>query len=197
MDEKHDVDVSVHPSPSNTDTGVTNDAAFTKSVETSDLRDRLRLVSREEIDDTTLFYNKHKDEVGPITPDEIKRLNRKNFWFLLMQTWWIAFLIHLDKSTLSQASTMGLFKDVNMSQNEFNQLFTLFYTGYFVALWPGAAIAQRVGHKQFITASLFLWALLLGLHPLVKTSKQMMALRFILGLVSFLSFSSFIWFLIC
>ncbi|TWU72692.1 hypothetical protein ED733_003681 [Metarhizium rileyi] len=145
-------------------------------------RRRLRLVTRKDIDDTTLFYNRHKDDVGPIKPEEEKDLNKKNFWFLLTQTWCIAFLIHLDKSTLSQASTMGIFKDVRMSKNEYNDLFVLFYAGYLIALWPGAALAQRIGHKQFITGSLLLWALLLGMHPLVKTGKQMMGLRFVLGM---------------
>jgi uncharacterized membrane protein YhaH (DUF805 family) len=147
------------------------------------LRRRVHLVSWKDIDDTTLFYIKHKDGVEHIKPDDERRLNRKNFWFLLSQTWWVAFLIHLDKSTLAQASTMGIFDDVKMTKNEFNNLFVLFYTGYLIALWPGAALAQRVGHKQFITGSLLLWALLLGMHPLVKTGKQMMGLRFILGMV--------------
>lgn len=144
----------------------------------------LRLRTKQDIDDTTLFYNEHKGSVEPLDEKGVSRLNRKNFWFLLSQTWWVAFLIHLDKSTLSQASTMGIFKDVSMTKNEYNDLFVLFYTGYLIALWPGAAIAQRVGHKYFISVSLFLWALLLGMHPLVKTGKQMMALRFLLGMVS-------------
>lgn len=144
---------------------------------------RLNLVTKRDIDDSTVWYNQHKDSVEPLTPEEQKRLTRKNFWFLLCQTWWIAFLIHLDKSTLSQASVMGLFKDVKDLKDQYNHLFVLFYSGYLIALWPGAIISQRVGHKQFITGSLLLWALLLGMHPLVKTAKQMMALRFLLGMV--------------
>lgn len=144
------------------------------------------VVDERDTDDTTIFYNKNKDNVGPLTPEIRRKVVRKNFWFLLIQTWWISFLIHLDKSTLSQASTMGLFEDTNMSKdgNEYNQLFTLFYAGYLIALWPGAWISQRVGHKHFITGSLFLWALLIGVHPAIKTGKQMMAVRFLLGMVS-------------
>lgn len=143
----------------------------------------IKLVTKKDVDDTTLFYNQYKDDAKPLDAAGLKRLNAKNFWFLLSQTWWVAFLIHLDKSTLSQASTMGIFEDVAMTKNEYNDLFVLFYTGYLIALWPGAIISQRVGHKYFITTSLGLWALLLGLHPLVKTGKQMMALRFLLGMV--------------
>ncbi|KAJ6446971.1 allantoate permease [Purpureocillium lavendulum] len=152
---------------------------------------RIKIVSKRDIDDTTLFYNTYKDSVKPIDEEDIKRLNRKNFWFLLCQTWWIAFLIHLDKSTLSQASTMGIFKDVQMSKNEYNDLFVVFYTGYLVALWPGALIAQRIGHKYFITISLLLWALLLGMHPLAKTGKQMIGLRFLLGMLLWWASGSF------
>lgn len=76
------------------------------------------------------------------------------------------------------------YKRVRMSKNEYNQLFMLFYVGYLVALWPGAWLSQRVRHNHFITGSLFLWALLLGIHPVVKTGKQMMAVRFLLGMVS-------------
>lgn len=143
-----------------------------------------KVVDQRETDDTSYFYNKNKDNVPPLTPELEGKLVRKNFWFLLAQTWWISFLIHLDKSTLSSASTMGIFDDVDMTKNEYNQLFMLFYAGYLVALWPGAYISQRVGHKYFITGSLFLWALLLGVHPAVKTGKQMMAVRFLLGMVN-------------
>lgn len=142
-----------------------------------------KVVDQKETDDTTYFYNTNKDHVRPLTPELEGKLVRKNFWYLLIQTWWISFLIHLDKSTLSSASTMGIFDDVKMTKNEYNQLFMLFYAGYLIALWPGAWISQRVGHKYFITGSLFLWALLLGVHPAVKTGKQMMAVRFLLGMV--------------
>lgn len=143
---------------------------------------RMRMVTHRDVDDTSVWYNKHKAEGdGPMTPEEVTRLNRKNFWFLLCQTWWVAFLIHLDKSTLSQASVMGLFKDVDISKSQYNQLFTIFFAGYLIALWPGAILAQRIGHKQFIVISLFLWALLLALHVVAKTGAQMMALRFFLG----------------
>jgi hypothetical protein len=144
-----------------------------------------KVIDQRDTDDTTYFYNTNKDHVRPLTPEMEGKLIRKNFWFLLIQTWWISFLIHLDKSTLSSASTMGIFDDVKMTKNEYNQLFMLFYAGYLIALWPGAWISQRVGHKYFITGSLFLWALLLGIHPAVKTGKQMMAVRFLLGMVCF------------
>ncbi|KAJ5081842.1 MFS general substrate transporter [Penicillium alfredii] len=140
------------------------------------------VVDEKDTDDTTYFYNTNKDKVRPLTPEAEGKLVRKNFWCLLSQTWWISFLIHLDKSTLSSASTMGIFKDVQMSKNEYNDLFILFYAGYLIALWPGAWISQRVGHKYFITGSLFLWALLLGCHCAIKTGKQMMAVRFLLGM---------------
>lgn len=140
-------------------------------------------INEREVDDTTSFYNTHKHQCTLLTPTIEARVVRKNFWFLLGQTWWISFLIHLDRATLSSASTMGIFKDVHMSKNEYNQLFILFYVGYLVALWPGAWLSQRFGHKQFIVTSLFLWALLVGVHPAVKTGKQMMAVRFLLGLV--------------
>ncbi|KAK7228925.1 hypothetical protein V2G26_001095 [Clonostachys chloroleuca] len=135
-----------------------------------------------DVDDTTVFYNLNKHKVGLITPEMEKKVVRRNFWFLLGQTWWIAFLIHLDKSTLSQASTMGIFQDVSMTKKEYNDLFVVFYTGYLIALWPGAWLSQRTGQKNFIVGSLFLWAFLLGMHTVVKTGKQLIALRFILGM---------------
>lgn len=78
---------------------------------------------------------------------------------------------------------MGIFKDVKMTKNEYNKLFIVFYVGYLVALWPGAWVSQRIGHKRFITGSLFCWAVLVGVHPAVRTGREMMAVRFLLGLV--------------
>lgn len=147
---------------------------------------RPRRVAKWDIDDTAHFYIQNKDTVGPLTQHEELGLVRKNFWCLLSQTWWVAFLIHLDKSTLAQASIMGIFEDVAMTKNEFNHLYVAFYAGYLIALWPGAALSQRVGHKHFITGSLLLWSLLLGMHCVVRTGRQMLALRFVLGMVSHL-----------
>ncbi|KAG4221966.1 hypothetical protein PC116_g29558, partial [Phytophthora cactorum] len=135
-----------------------------------------------DVDDTTVFYNLNKEKAGELTPEIESRIVRKNFWCLLSQTWWIAFLIHLDKSTLSQASVMGIFEDVNMTKKQYNDLFVMFYVGYLIALWPGAWFSQKIGQKHFITGSLFLWAFLLGMHPLVKTGQQLMGLRFVLGM---------------
>lgn len=142
------------------------------------------LVTEADTDNTAKFYNEHKEAARPLTPEIAYALTRRNFWYLLCQTWWISFLIHLDESTLSQASTMGIFDDVNMTKKQYNDLFVLYYTGYLVGLWPGAWIAQRVGHKHFITGSLFIWALLVGVHPAVKTGQQLMAVRFLLGLTA-------------
>ncbi|KAL4947674.1 hypothetical protein BDW69DRAFT_199468 [Aspergillus filifer] len=80
------------------------------------------------------------------------------------------------------ASTMGILGDVSM---EYNRLFVLFYTGYLVALWLGAWFSQRVEHKHFMTGSLLLWAPLIGVHLAVKSGRQMMAMRFLLGIVTF------------
>ena len=155
----------------------------TKTETQPAITDNQHHVTQKDVDDTTVFYAREKDQVGPLTPELKKKINRKNFWCLLSQTWWIAFLIHLDKSTLSQASTMGIFEDVAMSKSEYNNLFVVFYAGYLIALWPGGFVAQRVGHKYFINASLCLWALLLGLHLVVKNGREMMVLRFFLGMV--------------
>ncbi|KAM4063769.1 major facilitator superfamily protein [Hirsutella rhossiliensis] len=124
-----------------------------------------RLVTARDLDDTSLFYNRHRSSVAPLSAAGRARLDWRNLWFLLAQT-----------------CTMGLLRDVAMGQDQFNGLFVVFYVGYLCALWPGAAVAQRVGHKPFITGSLLLWALLLGLHPLARTSGHMVALRFLLGM---------------
>lgn len=164
--------------------GVTATKDASKAAHITDPERAPLRVSQKEADDTTYFFNTNKDSVSPLTPDAESKLIRKNFCFLLGQTWWISFLIHLDRATLSSASTMGIFKDIHMSKNEYNELFILFYVGYLIALWPGAWLSQRLGHKQFITGSLFLWAVLIGVHPAVKTGRQMMAVRFLLGMVS-------------
>lgn len=182
MAEKH----TPEPLPHESATPQETDLDYGKGSKTEvqpKLTDNQHHVTQKDVDDTTVFYSREKDNVGILTPELKRKINRKNFWCLLSQTWWIAFLIHLDKSTLSQASTMGIFDDIAMTKSEYNNLFVVFYVGYLVALWPGGVVAQRVGHKYFITVSLILWALLLGLHLVVKNGKQMMALRFFLGMV--------------
>ncbi|KAJ3477983.1 hypothetical protein NLG97_g8696 [Lecanicillium saksenae] len=183
-DPKSPADV-VHPiEDSGSDAGSPRDEKEAGGLESTGnkIGRALNYVTTRDIDDTTLWYNENKPDARTLEPHEAKKVTRKNFWFLLTQTWWVAFLIHLDKSTLSQASTMGIFKDVNINHDQMNTLFTIFFAGYLIALWPGAALAQRIGQKQFIVGSLTIWALLLGLHPLAKSYGHMIALRFLLGM---------------
>lgn len=185
--EKQNVQGPTKDSPSRVEEGIIAAAAVNEMPADEKERRRTseqRAITQREVDDTTVFYNTHKDKAGPLTPEIERRLVRKNFWFLLAQTWWIAFLIHLDKGTISSASTMGIFDDVDMTKAEFNNLFMIFYVGYLISLWPGAWISQRIGQKHTITGSIFLWAVFVGMHPLAKTGGQLTALRFLLGLVS-------------
>ncbi|KAJ6785667.1 hypothetical protein PWT90_00960 [Aphanocladium album] len=180
---KRPVDVVQTVEDSSSETGYPNEKETNVLGENDPKTGRtLNYVTKRDIDDTTLWYNEHKPNARPLEPHEARKVTRKNFWFLLIQTWWVAFLIHLDKSTLSQASTMGILKDVDITHNEFNHLFVIFFAGYLIALWPGAALAQRIGQKQFIVGSLTIWALLLGMHPLAKNYGHLIALRFLLGM---------------
>ena len=70
---------------------------------------------------------------------------------------------------MNQASILGLLKDANLTQNQFNNLGTAFYAGYIIFVGPHAFLMQKFPIAKYISFNIFLWAVFVGLQCTAKS----------------------------
>ncbi|PYH94564.1 MFS general substrate transporter [Aspergillus ellipticus CBS 707.79] len=89
---------------------------------------------------------------------------------------------YLDRSNLTNAYVSGLKEDLQMYGTELNQINSVFYVGYTVSQIPNNLILQKVSPQKYLALSMVCWSFLtLGLS-FVTAWRQIMAIRFFLGI---------------
>ncbi|QRV76049.1 major facilitator superfamily transporter [Ceratobasidium sp. AG-Ba] len=119
-----------------------------------------------------------------LDPQEARRLRNKIDLVILPLLFALYILQFVDKGTLGASGVLGIIADNHLSNDEFNTLGSAFYIGkfcYIVFAYPHSWALQRFPVAKYLAANLFLWAVLMGLHPLCKNFGGLFALRFLLG----------------
>ncbi|GMM29620.1 Yct1 protein [Martiniozyma asiatica (nom. inval.)] len=141
-----------------------------------------RVVTSRDADITLEFLSQHDADVAPITPEQEKRLSRKNVAIILSLTAFTNLLLYSDKATLSYASIFSLWEDTHMTQNKYNNSSTLFYVGYMIGQLNLIAV-QKLPIGRLMTFLTFIWSVILFLHCTAHSYQGIYALRFFLGFV--------------
>ncbi|KAF5567912.1 major facilitator superfamily domain-containing protein [Fusarium napiforme] len=141
------------------------------------------VISGRAADETLDLIEKHGHEVGELTPEKKKKLKRKIYIHVLLLVTFIDFMLYVDKSTLGQATLLGLFKDTGLNNSEYNNLNSLFYTGYIIGQIPGQLLIQKLPLRTFISGIIFTWAVIVLLHCVAQSYGALIPLRFFLGFV--------------
>ncbi|KAB5593649.1 MFS general substrate transporter [Ceratobasidium theobromae] len=123
-------------------------------------------------------YNKGVDEaidlvVGhvddqPLNPEEARRIRFKIDRVVLPLLFALYTLQFVDKGTLGASSILGIIQDNKLTADEFNTLGSAFYIGYIVFAYPHSWALQRFPVAKYLSANIFLWAVLVGLHCACK-----------------------------
>lgn len=119
----------------------------------------------------------HSEDVG------YAKIRRKiDIWLLpvLCVTYMLQFL---DKLSLNYASAYSLKEDLRLEGNDYSNIAAIFNAGYMVGTIPGNWLIQRVPVAKFTGVSLVLWSAVLIGHVGARKYGDMMALRFLLGLM--------------
>ncbi|KAH7120382.1 major facilitator superfamily domain-containing protein [Dactylonectria estremocensis] len=148
----------------------------------SSIRER-KIISSKAADETLQLIEQHGDSVGELTPEKRKTLKRKLYIYVLLLVTFIDFMLYVDKSTLGQATLLGLFQDTGLNNAEYNNLNSLFYTGYILGQVPGQLLIQRLRLRTYISGTIFTWAAIVFLHCVAKSYGALIPLRFFLGFV--------------
>lgn len=146
-----------------------------------------KMVDIKEADATLAFMRAHDLEVPEITPEQEKKLARKVIWYVLGITFLVNMVMYMDKATLSYSSILGLWETTHIGQNQYNNINTLFYVGFFIGQLPGTYIVQRFPLSKVLFAIVLLWTLHIFLICAAYNYAGLMALRFFLGFLEALA----------
>ncbi|ORZ25525.1 major facilitator superfamily domain-containing protein [Absidia repens] len=146
-------------------------------MESSD--NKIEVIEKEEI-------GKHVDSLTSNTTDE-ESLNKtflvkKLSLSLLPVVWCIIFVQFVDKSMLSVAAVTGLLPDIGMDSSQYSWASSIVYLGYLVYQIPNNILIQRLPHAKYLGVLIILWGIVVCATTAAHTFKQLMALRFLLGL---------------
>ncbi|KAM6500306.1 Major facilitator superfamily domain containing protein [Amanita muscaria] len=86
-----------------------------------------------------------------------------------------------DKTTLSQASVLGILNDAHLSRNQYNWLGTIFYISYLVFEYPQNLGLQRFPVGKWMSLNIFVWSIALTCHAACNSFGALFAVRLILG----------------
>ncbi|KAL4779894.1 major facilitator superfamily domain-containing protein [Aspergillus varians] len=160
-----------------TSTVTTNDAPLEGH------RPKITLATAGGSDDTMKLEEELGADVTAPTPQELKKLKRKLYLRLILLLIFLNLMLFIDKATLGQAVFLGIMEDTDLDNSSYNNLNTIFYTGYIVGQIPGQRLIQRLPLSKYVSGSVFLWAVIVFAHCGAKSYGGLIPIRFLLGFV--------------
>ncbi|KAI1613447.1 MFS general substrate transporter [Exophiala viscosa] len=117
------------------------------------------------------------------TQKEVWRLRWKVDLRLIPILWFNVLLPAMDKVSHATAALYGLKTDLNLVGNQYAWIGSVFYFGYLVWCFPSGSLLQKLPIAKTMSGAMMLWGILLIGSGFVKTFSQLMACRFLLGLL--------------
>ncbi|AGO10566.1 AaceriABR113Cp [[Ashbya] aceris (nom. inval.)] len=162
------------------DFGLQTDLQSRSSVDLSSKDGKSLVVNSKNADITLSFLLEHDEHVPPITEAEEKKLARMVMWYVVGLTGVINFITYVDKAQLAYGTLLGLFEDVNMTLNRYNNVNTLFYVGY-IAGQVNLLFIQKFPLKNVVTILLTSWCIIMVVQCAVTDYRGVYVLRICLG----------------
>lgn len=119
---------------------------------------------------------------NPDKPAEEKRFLLKLDIFLLSYTCLGYFCKNLDQANISNAYVSGMKEALNMQGSELTYLGNVFTAGYVVGQLPAVILVTKIRPSILVSALEILWAVFTFCCAGAKTTPQLYALRFLVGL---------------
>lgn len=116
-----------------------------------------------------------------LDPQRAAALRRKIDLHLMPLMCIMYLMTFADKTTLGQATSLGIIPGAHLTQNQFNWLGSIFYLSYLVFMYPQNLALQRFPVGKWMSINIFIWAIALLSHAACKSFGALFAVRFILG----------------
>ncbi|KAF2173980.1 hypothetical protein M409DRAFT_62172 [Zasmidium cellare ATCC 36951] len=133
-------------------------------------------------DEALKAFQGHEGEVITIDEATNKRLLRRIDWNLMPVMCIVYGLNYLDKTTLSYASIMGLKTDLNLKDDDYQWLGSMFYFGYLAWEYPTNRLLQWLPIGKYSAVCIIIWGAVLACFAAVENFAGAVAIRFFLGL---------------
>ena len=115
------------------------------------------------------------------TPDEERRVRRKLDTRLVLFVALLYLLSFLDRSNIGNAKIAGLTDDLDLSDNQYEWLLTIFYITYILFEWMTLCFKIFPPHI-YIACCVCAWGVLASLQSLAKSWSYLLVLRAFLGI---------------
>lgn len=149
--------------------------------ETASVSSHAQVVDVSDADATLQFMAVHDPIVPEITPEQEKKLSKKVMWRVLSVTFLVNMLMYMDKATLSYLTVNGLFEATHIDQDQYDNINTIFYAGFFLGQFPGTFMLQKYPLSKVILVVIVIWATLIFLIDAATNYAGLIVLRFLLG----------------
>lgn len=138
-------------------------------------------IDKKYADITLDLIQKNGGDVGELTPEKEKKLVRKLWWTIVPITFVINATLFIDKDAITYSSLLGVYEDMHMDSDDYNNVLTFFYVGYILGQVPSHILFQKLPMSWYVTGTLGIWSVL-AFSILGSTSYGgLAAIRFFLG----------------
>ncbi|KAL5089021.1 hypothetical protein Trisim1_006164 [Trichoderma cf. simile WF8] len=110
-----------------------------------------------------------------------RKLKWKLDWFILPLISAVYFFGSMDRSDLANALIAGLEEDLHLTPQDYSNASSMFLVSYVVFQLPGTLLIKKIRAPVQFCGAMILWGLFTVLTVLVKTSGQLIAIRFLIG----------------
>lgn len=142
------------------------------------------VVSAKYADIAVGFMQVHDSEVPDISSEQDRALTKKVLWRVLGLTFLINMIMYMDKATLSYTAITGFWEATNLTQNQYNNVNTIFYVGFIVGQLPGTYLLQKLPIGKLMFGITLMWSIVIFLHCTAYNYAGVIVLRFFLGFSS-------------
>ncbi|KAF8859964.1 retrograde regulation protein 2 [Acephala macrosclerotiorum] len=119
---------------------------------------------------------------GERSPEERKLVQRLDLFIMSWATYGY-FIRLLDSGNITNAYVSGMKEDLNFHGDQYNLLTTFFTSGYLVGQIPSQLLLTKLRPSYYLPVMEFLWTIVIFCFAAVRTTNQVFALRFIIGML--------------
>ncbi|EHK44574.1 hypothetical protein TRIATDRAFT_200050 [Trichoderma atroviride IMI 206040] len=137
--------------------------------------------SRTEAKDETLISHIEGPIDSTINEKERKKLKLKLDLFVLPLISSVYFFGSMDRSDLANAQIAGLEDELHLSPKDYANASSMFLVSYVLFQLPGTLLIKKIRAPVQFFGAMLTWGVLTVLTILVKSSGQLIAMRFLIG----------------
>src|SRR5437762_6893188 len=118
--------------------------------------------------------------MASLQPSVGSRARSRIVWRLLPFLFLLYVANYLDRTNIAYA-TLGMKRDLGLSDSVFGTASGIFFIGYFALQIPGALLVERWSARWLLSLTLITWGALTTLTGFVRTPVELYGARFLLG----------------